>query len=163
MDSSRIKTEKTRKKVKVELTDAEKLAYGEIAAQYEEQGMKLEAELEVTKKSLQNQIKGASENRKKYNKLIREGFELREVDCTFEYDYETLKVALVRDDTKEVLEARDMTKEESQMSLFEGELTEAQADPAQEPVTNFRREPEEEEKPKKRKKTDAVQEVATVN
>ena len=55
-------------------------------------------------------------------RLVRDKYEHRYVDCNVEYNYSTLKVKIARKDTGEIIEERNMTMGERQTTMdFDGE------------------------------------------
>jgi hypothetical protein len=54
-------------------------------------------------------------------RTYRTGTELREIHCEITYDFAKCRVGVIRLDTKDVIESREMTDDEKQMELdFEG-------------------------------------------
>jgi len=50
-------------------------------------------------------------------RLVRDKYEYRNVDCEVEYNYSTLMVKITRKDTSEIVEDRKMTLGEKQMTI----------------------------------------------
>ena len=51
------------------------------------------------------------------SRKVKDGQELRDVKCTWHADYETRKAFLIRDDTGEEIQSRDLTAQELQGNL----------------------------------------------
>ena len=48
---------------------------------------------------------------------VKDGIEMRSVDCTLSLNYSKLKATLTRNDTNQIIEERPMTEEEKQMEF----------------------------------------------
>jgi len=64
-----------------------------------------------------SQIEFTVEQTKLLSAQVRTGRAIIPVDCTEEYDYEKLRIRIVRDDTMAIIEERDMDDTEKQMEL----------------------------------------------
>jgi len=77
--------------------------------------------LELERKSVLGEFKSrlnALEERiHKLTLNVKDGVEMRSVECELRLNYTTLAATLIRSDTKEVVEERPMTDEEKQMNL----------------------------------------------
>lgn len=77
--------------------------------------------LELERKSVLGEFKSrlnALEERiHKLTLNVKDGVEMRSVECELHLNYTTLTATLIRSDTKDVVEERPMTDEEKQMNL----------------------------------------------
>jgi hypothetical protein len=112
-----IETKKTSNPLRVLLTDAEKLDTGAAVADgLAEVGM-LEAELATVKKQYQGKIQAASAVVSSKSELLRNGYEIRPVDCLLTLDFDIGKATEVRKDTGKQVEYRSLMKSEMEREL----------------------------------------------
>ena len=112
-----VETKKTSNPLRVLLTDAEKLDTGAAVADgLAEVGM-LEAELATVKKQYQGKIQAASAVVSSKSELLRNGYEIRPVDCLLTLDFDIGKATEVRKDTGKQVEYRSLMKSEMEREL----------------------------------------------
>ncbi len=114
------------------LTDAEKIERGAASAT-----LTLEiGELELAKKSAADDFKARIDGKalevKSIARTLKQGFEIREVGCEEQKDYQARTVTIIRLDTGEIVSSRGMTIEEMQEPFGfaeEAEFEESEARP----------------------------------
>ena len=113
--------EKAEKKLKkwleVPLTDSELVSIGDSITELEQKINEVEGEKAHVAKTLGDQIKGKRSTMSELCGKFRSKVDLREVECTQTFDYETGIVEITRDDTGEVIESREITEKEKQIPL----------------------------------------------
>lgn len=134
------------RKLPVPLTDAQKAELANLAVEAHDKAEELELQLKKQSKEAKAEITHYQAVRNNHLRAVARGVEMRDISCTYHNDFESGKVRLHRDDTGEVIEERDLTPAERQIDLGFGDDSAVAADAGeQEPIENFRREPEPEE------------------
>lgn len=126
--------EATEKKyLRCELHDKERLAYCDESATLVERIEQLEDQKKASASQYKSAIEEKAARLSRVSSYIRNGWEEREVSCHWRYECSGLepdgtpifhpeKKTLVRDDTGEAVEIREITQEERQLALpLEGE------------------------------------------
>jgi len=107
----------TKRTLKVDLTDAERLDLGRRLA-LEQQHL---AESEDRKAEVAAAIKAEIESHEKtinlLSRTLNHGYDYREVECEVHLDFNSNRVAVARTDNGEVVEERAMTADERQREL----------------------------------------------
>lgn len=115
--SPRIKERPIKKMLRCDLTEKEK---AELAATMAEDQAKLES-LEDEKKAVASDYKSRIEQTqgtiRRNSATYRQGWELRETECSEIHDYERAEFRIVRLDTGEFVKCRPMTQDELTLSL----------------------------------------------
>lgn len=101
------------------LTDDERLAKGQEAARALERYDELEQEKKDQTRAIADEMKGLRAATKKLARQLRDGKEVRPVECAEDLEFRTGTVRIIRKDTGEVVETRPMTAKERTPSLFE--------------------------------------------
>lgn len=91
----------------------------------EDQRTSVNADLKAQSKTVQGRMAHLSN-------LVREKSEFRDVKCTKVWDWDQKSVEVVRDDTDEIVEMREMTQDELQMPLPDTAKETETPDPAEE-------------------------------
>ena len=148
-ETSRIRKRAVEKRKKtspqrVALTQEEKVAAGEQAADAYAMIEERQKDLKDIKKKIESEISEAESKISRSNDLLRKGYEVRPVSCTRILDFDRGTSTEVRDDTGEVVSEDQLTDKEKSMEL--SLFPELHKDP--EP------EPEPEKKPEPKKKAD---------
>ena len=107
----------TKSTLKCKLTEAELLKCARDMADAQQEAAVLEKEL----KDLNTQRKSAIEMKKgiaaSNGDMIRCGYEFRQVECDVVKDYKSGMVTIMRNDTFETIDSREMTEAEAQARL----------------------------------------------
>ncbi len=111
----------------VELTETEKTAKGQSIARTLEHIDELEQEKKDRTRDLANIIKGERLVAKKLARQLREGKEIRPVECTEDLDFRIGVAHLKRNDTGEVIETRPLRVDERTPKLFDIKAKEPKA------------------------------------
>lgn len=116
-DKPLIHTSQEPHRVKFTLTNDEKAeAANELASSY----MQLES-LAIEKKTAMSEFKNRRERiEERIHTLslkVKEGVEMRSVLCELRLDYSSLRATVIRLDTEEIVEEREMTEDEKQMKF----------------------------------------------
>ncbi len=101
------------------LTDGERRAKGQEIARAIEEISTLEEEKKAATRDLNEQIKTARKHVAELARHLREGSELRIIDCREDPEYRTGTMRIVRSDNGEVVEVRALKPSERQAPLFE--------------------------------------------
>lgn len=80
----------------------------------------LEDELKAVKSDFKSQIDQTSADMKNLASKINNGWEMREIKCIIEYDYENGIVRHIRTDNGQEVKTRKMNQEERQMRIDDG-------------------------------------------
>jgi hypothetical protein len=99
------------------LTDAEKQALGQEMADRTAEADRLRDELDSLKKDFNSRIRIAEITARSCGEKIRNGYEMREVECTVEVDPKTRLVRYIRTDTGEVARTRPAEQSDLQQPL----------------------------------------------
>lgn len=75
-------------------------------------------QLEAERKKLNSQLNGIKTAIDKLTHIIEVGKESRDVECSWQFDYNQSKKTLIRLDTTEYLETQTLTQDEIQMKLI---------------------------------------------
>ena len=105
------------RKLKCNLTNEEVLAHANSLAETIDDIAKLDDELKTMKEQMKAKITEKNAVVRVKQLLIRNKYELRDVECEVTMNWTTLKVTVKRLDSGEVVEERDMNYEEKQMSF----------------------------------------------
>lgn len=101
------------------LTDDDKLIYGQRIAELDEQDDALENERKMQASSFKARLDENHSERKKLSRVIRTGKETKTAICNVEYDYKEGVVNFVEVATGDTVSSRPMTNEERQLPLFQ--------------------------------------------
>jgi len=104
-------------KLPCKLTDKERALAGESVAELVKQTEELEMEKKAYTASVGGQIKILMEKISRQSAMIRDGVEMRMVECELSLNYTTLKATVTRKDTKVEVETRDLNEDEKQMEF----------------------------------------------
>ena len=104
----------------VKLTGDEKVARGNELAQAEIERSDLEATFKATAQTFRGERKELDNTIMRLSRVIEQGEEVREVECSEELDPGSRTIRLIRNDTLEEVGSREATDEELQGVLFEG-------------------------------------------
>jgi len=118
------KTRTTVRSLRCELTEADQRRIGLEMAQAQKEMEELEDERAGENKRLGEAIKERSGHVRSLAKTLNEGWEMRSVNCTEIFEYETGNVYLKRTDTGEVCHERAMTEDERQVSFLQEDIGE---------------------------------------
>ena len=103
--------------LKCVLNDEELLTIGSQLADEQKKLESYENELTEVRSSFKSRTDASKSNINRYSNMITSKSEYRTVKCEKIFDYKDGTVKSVRIDTDEILETREMTDEEKQMSL----------------------------------------------
>lgn len=103
--------------LKCELTDAELLQFGEDLANDQAEIHDLNTQLEGIKKEYKAKTTAREANIDKLGNLLRQKYEMRDVECELTYDFDEGEVAIKRMDTGKEVSRRPMTEQELQREL----------------------------------------------
>ncbi len=112
-----MENEKTKEYLKCPLTEAELRAQAEKMAQNLSQIAQYEADLKSIKKQIESDIARCQADLGSAVEKFRSGFEMRNVDCEVQKDFQTNTVRTYRLDTGEMIRERALTAEERQLML----------------------------------------------
>ncbi len=110
--------EKIKKELRCYLTEAETVGYAKKAAVLVERIEDQENEKKMTAKQYAAEISALQDELFGLSRKVRNGFEVRPVECEEIMDFEKKEVLIVRLDTFEPIESRKMTSKELQKPLF---------------------------------------------
>lgn len=116
-DKMAIRKRQITKNLKCELTENEKASYAAEMAEAELKAQELESEKASIDKRLGNDIKYHVGISRQKAKLIKDGFEFREVACEELHNFERGIITVNRLDSAEEVEERAMTADERQMGF----------------------------------------------
>jgi hypothetical protein len=111
----------TRQTLKCVLTDGERLEKGQQLADCQNERGIIEEEQDQVKSQFKARLSANEGQASSLGAALRAGYEYRAVDCRVVKNYDTGRVHVIRKDTGETVEARDMSDEERQMGLPLGE------------------------------------------
>lgn len=77
----------------------------------------LKEDLKLYSGGIKEKIKNHSATVAKLTKVVHDRFEQRDIDCEAEFDYKANRVTVMRLDTHEVFEDRDLAETEKQMQM----------------------------------------------
>lgn len=100
-----------------ELTNDEKMIYGQTNAREVELAMRVEDEKKEAMAVFKSRIEGHHNEVKRLSHIVSSGIEYRKVECEKTLNFATGKTTITRLDTKETVQVRDMTPEEQQRSF----------------------------------------------
>jgi hypothetical protein len=112
--------ETIKKELRCYLTETETVGYAKQAAVLVERIEDQENEKKMTAKQYAAEISALQDELFGLSRKVRNGFEVRSVDCEIVRDYESKQIVIVRTDTGEPVESRKMTPAELQKPLFDG-------------------------------------------
>lgn len=112
--------ETIKRELKCYLTEGETVEIAKRAAVIVEKIEDLESEKKMVAKQFANDIANEQEELFDLSRKVRNGFEMRLVNCSIVSDYDRKEVVIFRSDTYEPIETRKMTAEELQQPLFDG-------------------------------------------
>jgi len=112
-----IERKKTTLPLRVKLTDAEKIKAGDYVADAIARIQGYEADLASLKKQFQGQIEGAKAEIASRSETIRNGYEIRPVECVRALDFDLGKVQEFRTDTNDMIDSRRMSDDERVQEL----------------------------------------------
>jgi hypothetical protein len=113
----KIEHRKGSKLLRVDLTQEELIAAGQEMADAQATIAAREAELESFKKQIQADIKAAESTIEAKAELIRQGYEVRDVKTDTTLDFDLGRTIIIRKDTGDTVEDRDMTDDEREREL----------------------------------------------
>jgi len=114
---------------KCELTQEELLKYGEEQADAQTRLLDLESELKQYKEEHKGRVANAEGTIHRCMSLIRSKYQHRDTVCERVFDYDNGTITVTKKDTGEVVEEREMNKDEQQMGLdIEEEKTNGKTD-----------------------------------
>jgi hypothetical protein len=117
--------------LKCPLTDAEMKKEAEKMAYSLSKRAELEADLKSFKKQLESEIAKVDAELTSAVTKYQSGFEMRNVECRVDKDFETNTVQVIHLDTLEMIRERAMTGEERQATLFDQKKEETPATEAE--------------------------------
>lgn len=112
-----IERKKSIQKLRVSLTDAEKMEAGRQLADLQARGEELTADMKSAVKRMKVDIDSVTAQMMSRGELLRTGYELRSVDCELAYDYDRGTVTEIRLDTGEVVSTRGLYPSEQEQKL----------------------------------------------
>lgn len=101
-----------------ELTDKELLTRSRELARHNAKRTELENKKKEVVADCNARIQAQVSNIECLSAIVSNGYEYREVECTWEFDWEKDKKILIRKDTFTTVDMADITEEERQMSLL---------------------------------------------
>jgi DNA segregation ATPase FtsK/SpoIIIE-like protein len=141
-----IEKKKSVQKLRVALTDAEKMEAGHQIADLQQRGSELTGDMKSEVKRMKAEIDSVTAQMLSHGERLRTGYELRSVDCELVMDYDRGTVTEIRKDTGEIVNTRGLYPSE-QTQVLPGEIG-AMADNAhiygpqtQEPAPEFKAAP----------------------
>ncbi|NTW67218.1 MAG: hypothetical protein HGB21_13080 [Nitrospirae bacterium] len=112
-----MKKQKVTKILECQLTDAERIGHGTDMSTLTLEINELEEQKKSVMADYKARIDGKGADARRIAQILKQGYELREVDCEELRDYETRTVTVVRLDTGEMVSSRGMTIEEMQEAM----------------------------------------------
>lgn len=106
-----------RRSLPVLLTQDEMLEQAKLMADASEEAEAQRAELKTVTTQIKARIEEAEAKATGARVRLRSGYEYRPVPCTVTKDWSTKTVTVRRDDTGEIVSARDMTNQELQIEI----------------------------------------------
>jgi hypothetical protein len=113
------KKERIEKLLPVLFTENELTSFKNALAFHSIDLMDLEDEKKADTKVINDRIKDCKDSIRDLSKKLKDGQEMRSVECRLEYDHTREVVFIFRADTDEKIEERPMTEEERQVELFQ--------------------------------------------
>jgi len=77
--------------------------------------------LEENVKAMKGRIKSAEFDIGRLSRAVKDGEEERDINCRWQFDFGLGVKRLLREDTGEIVEESDLTADERQQSMFDGE------------------------------------------
>lgn len=121
MSLAPFKIKKVSEKLPCQLTDEERLNFGDMMATASQDVDAAESTKKSAVKQLNYEIQEAKTERDRLARIVNSRTEYRDVTVSVRYDYESGKVIKTRTDTGEIIEDRWMTDEEKQTSMLDDE------------------------------------------
>jgi len=115
--TKKTKVRKYDKWLRVELTEKDLLETGEKLGRRQADLGALEDSFKCVKEQFKNDITKAETDINKYGRLLRDKHEMKDVKVEQTFDYDNDLVTLVRMDTGEVVESRELNADELQTSM----------------------------------------------
>lgn len=120
--------ETIKKELRCYLTETETVGYAKKAAVLVERIEDQENEKKMTAKQYAAEISALQDELFGLSRKVRNGYEVRSVDCEIVSDFESKQVAIIRTDTGEPIESRKMTAKELQQPLFNNPINKIDSD-----------------------------------
>lgn len=119
MATAKTKTKRVSRRLPVQLRPEDQAELTKRIADIDAEKESLEAELAEQTRTLKGRIKERIEARERAIESLKTGREVQVVECEERWQYDARSVTTVRKDTGAVVESREMTPEELQLSLGE--------------------------------------------
>lgn len=123
-----IEKKKSVQKLRVALTDAEKMEAGHQIADLQQRGAELTGDMKSEVKRMKADIDSVTAQMLSHGERLRTGYELRSVDCELIMDYDRGTVTEIRKDTGEIVNTRGLYPSE-QTQVLPGEVGAAASSP----------------------------------
>lgn len=114
-----VKIEKSTLWLPVKLLEDEHVDRSKELARLVTERFATEREKSIANRDFGEKLKNVAGEISRLTTIVAEGYERRQVNCHREYDYDANKVRLIRLDTREILEERDLRTDEKQLPLKE--------------------------------------------
>lgn len=112
-----IERKKSVQKLRVALTDSEKMEAGAAIADLQQRGAELTADMKAEVKRMKVDIDSVTAQMLSHGERLRTGYELRSVDCELVMDYDRGTVTEIRKDTGETVGTRGLYPSEQEQKL----------------------------------------------
>lgn len=118
----KIATKQQTEYLRCALTEEEVALAADNLAKLLDDSQALESQLASVKADFKAKLEKCEADIRIKQRLVRDKYEYRNVDCDVEHNYSTLMIKITRKDTNEITEERTMSFAEKQMKLdFDGE------------------------------------------